>query len=305
MKVLICDKLDTDAIEAIKATGHDVTVQTGLTPDALKEVIPTFECAVIRSATKLKADILEHSRALKLIVRAGVGLDNVDLPAAKAKGITVHNTPNATSVTVAEHTFALMLSMARHICTANALTKSGVWEKKAFEGTELFGKTVGIIGFGRIGQEVAKRAKAFHMSVMIYNPGIDPQIAQALEVQQVNEIDELLAASDYVTLHLPHSPETHHMIDATALSKMKKTAYLVNCARGGIVDEAALTHAVTAGTIAGAAMDVFEKEPVDPTSPLLACDKILCMPHLGASTKEGQKRAGMEVVSIINDFCNA
>lgn len=305
MKVLICDKLDDQVVGELTQSGHDVTVKTGLPAEELAHFISPFEVAVVRSATKLTAPILERATHLKLIVRAGVGLDNIDLRAASAREIAVHNTPEATSITVAEHAFALMLSLARHIPQASTLLKKGKWEKKAFSGTELFRKKIGIIGFGRIGQEVGKRAKAFHMEVSIFDPGIDLELVSALEVKKDDDFEAFLSECDYVTLHIPHNDSTHYLINAASIQKMKKGAFLINCARGGIVDEAAVLQAVTDGHLAGAAFDVFEKEPLSPDSPLLQSDKIICLPHLGASTDEGQSRAGLEVVNIINTYAQS
>lgn len=299
MHILICDKLERPAVAALKKRGHTVIERPEMTPADLKTAIAEAEVVVVRGATKLTADIVAAAPKLKLIVRAGVGLDNVDVVAAKNRGITVRNTPEATSVTVAELTIGLMLALARHICAANISTKSGKWEKKQFSGTELFQRTIGIVGFGRIGQEVAKRAKAFHMQVLIHDPGIDWEIVNALEVEKA-ELPELLKEADFITLHVPLNEKTRHMIGEAELRQMKKSAYLINCARGGVVDEAAVAAAVREGVIAGAGFDVYDEEPCPAGSPLVSTPGILCVPHIGGSTAEGQARAGMEVVRIID-----
>jgi D-3-phosphoglycerate dehydrogenase len=225
----------------------------------------------------------------------------VDALAAQAKGITVHNTPTATTISVAEHAFALMLALSRHIPQANQSTKAGGWERKAYEGTELYKKTLGILGFGRIGQEVAKRAKAFHMRVIACDHHIDPELIDALEIE-CGTMDTLCAEAHYISLHLPLTDTTCNIINADTLSRMKKGVRIINTARGCLVNEPALAEAVKSGHVAGAAFDVYEKEPPQKDNPLFGLPQVICVPHLGASTVEGQLRAGSEVARIISEF---
>jgi D-3-phosphoglycerate dehydrogenase len=304
MKILICDGLDSAAVKQMEQDGHHVTLKKGITADELMQLILDAEVVVVRSATKITAQVLEHANKLKLVVRAGVGLDNVDAVAAQAKGVSVANTPAATSISVAEHAFALMLALARHIPQGDKTTKEGKWERKALEGTELYNKTLGILGFGRIGQEVAKRAKAFHMDVIVCDTVLDSEIVNALEVEAVT-LDELLKRSDYLSLHLPINDKTRNIINADRISTMKKGVRVINTARGGLIDEAALIKAIQSGQVAGAAFDVYEKEPPAKDLPLFSVPQIICVPHLGASTAEGQLRAGSEVARIIREFKNA
>lgn len=301
MKILICDGLDSAAVKLLEQDGHQVTLKKGITADELAQLIPDAEVVVVRSATKITAEVLEKAKNLKLVVRAGVGLDNVDAVAAQAKGISVTNTPNATSISVAEHAFALMLALARHIPQGNQSTKAGGWERKTLEGTELFNKTIGILGFGRIGQEVAKRAKAFHMNVIVCDTVLDSELVNALEVEAVTA-EELLKRCDYLSLHLPINDKTRNMINAERIATMKKGVRIINTARGGLIDTAALISAVQSGQVAGAAIDVYDKEPPTKDNPMFAMPQIICVPHLGASTVEGQLRAGAEVARIVREF---
>lgn len=301
MKILICDGLDSAAVKQMEQDGHQITLKKGITADELAQLLPDAEAVVVRSATKITAQVLEHAQNLKLVVRAGVGLDNVDAVAAQAKGVTVANTPAATSISVAEHAFALMLALARHVTIGDKTTKEGKWERKALEGTELYGKTIGILGFGRIGQEVAKRAKAFHMNVIVCDTVLDSEIVAALEVES-GSIDEVLKKSDYVSLHLPITDKTRNLINSDRIATMKKGVRIINTARGGLIDNDALVKAVQSGQIAGAAIDVYDKEPPAKDHPFFAFPQIICVPHLGASTVEGQLRAGAEVARIIREF---
>lgn len=301
MKILICDGLDSAAVTQLEQDGHQVTLKKGISPEELAQLIPNAEVVVVRSATKITAAVLENATQLKLVVRAGVGLDNVDAIAAQARGITVANTPNATSISVAEHAFALMLALARHIPQGNLSTKSGGWERKTLEGTELYNKTIGILGFGRIGQEVAKRAKAFHMHVIVCDTVMDSEIINALEVESVT-MDELLKRCDYLSLHLPINDKTRQLINSDRIKTMKKGVRIINTARGGLIDTLALVSAVQSGHVAGAAIDVYDKEPPAKDNPMFALPQIICVPHLGASTVEGQLRAGSEVARIVREF---
>lgn len=301
MKVLICDKLDDNSLNKIRSAGIDVTYKTGMTPDELIATLPGYDVMVIRSATKVKKDIIDAATNLKLVVRAGVGLDNVDVAHAKEKNVEVKNTPGVTTTSVAEHTIGLMIALARNIPQGCASIKDGRWDRKKYAGFELFGKTLGLIGMGRIGQETAKRAKAFGMNIIAYDPLIDPDIASKNDIELI-ELNEMLGKADYVSLHVPLTPETKHLINAETIAKMKKGARLINCARGGTVDEDALANAIKEGHIAGAAFDVFEKEPPEADNALLSLEQFICVPHLGASTAEGQARAGAEVANIVINF---
>lgn len=301
MKVLISDNLAEVAVQKMKEAGLEVASKPGMSPEELKAFVGEFDCLVVRSATKVTSDVIDAARNLKLIVRAGVGLDNVDVKAAGEKNIQVCNTPFATSITVAEHTFALLLALARKIPQAYQSLKSGEWNRKAFEGFELKDKTLAVIGLGRIGQEVAKRGKGFGMHVVANDRIADLEILEILEIEH-HPLLEVLAMADFVTLHLPLMEDTYHLFDANLISKMKKGSYLINASRGGVVDEEALADALESGHLGGAALDVFEKEPVDPDNRLLKMQNVIAVPHLGASTKAGQERAGTEAADIIINF---
>lgn len=301
MNVLICDGLDTEAVRLIESGGHTVTVRKGIPTEELLQLIPTQHAVVVRSATKVTRQIVECAGQLTLVIRAGVGLDNVDAEACEARKIRVMNTPAATTVSVAEHTFAMMLALARHIPQANASLHKGEWNRKTFEGTELFGKTLGIIGFGRIGQEVAKRAQAFRMHVLAHDQAIDMEVVEVLEIESTS-LESLLSASDYITVHLPLLPSTQNLLNAARIRQMKRGARIINTARGGLIDETALADAIREGQIAGAALDVFAKEPPGADHPLLQLPQVIAVPHLGGSTGEGQHRAGLEVARLILGF---
>jgi D-3-phosphoglycerate dehydrogenase len=296
-KILVCDPLNPEALEKLKANPlFEVTLKTGMDEAELIKTIPGFNAAVVRSATKLTKQVIDAASDLELIVRAGIGLDNIDTEAAREKGIDVANTPAATTISVAEHTFGLMLAAVRNHGPANLSLKAHKWEKKLFSGTELYGKTLGIIGMGRIGLEVARRALIFGMKVVGYD--IIP-IRTDIEVNQV-PLDELLTQADIISLHLPFTEKTKHMISDREFQNMKDGVIFVNASRGGIVDEAALLRALESGKIRAAAIDVFEKEPPDDFS-LIDHPKVIATPHIGAAAKEGQKRAGMEVAEILEE----
>jgi len=295
IKVLIADSLDKEAVERLKAVpGFEVTVKTGLDEAGLVKTIPGFNAVVIRSATKITRPVIEAGTDLRIIVRAGIGLDNVDSAAAKEKKIAVANTPAATSITVAEHTFGLMLGAVRNHGRAVVSMKQHKWEKKALGGTELYGKTLGIIGCGRIGIEVARRAIAFGMKVLAYD--VIP-IKTDLAVTQV-PMDELLAKSDLITLHIPKQPQP--VVGAAEILKMKDGVIIINVARGGVVDEKALLDGLNSGKVRAAALDVFAKEPPEDFT-LIDHPNVTPIPHLGAAAKEGQQRAGLEVVKILKE----
>ncbi len=294
-KILLADSLDKEALDKLKAMPQfEVTLKTGMDEAELVRTIPGFQAVVVRSATKITRKVIEAATDLKLIVRAGIGLDNIDCQAAKEKGIEVANTPAATSISVAEHTFGLMLAAVRQHGRANLSMKEHKWEKKALSGTELFGKTLGLIGLGRIGREVARRALAFGMKVIAYD--IIP-VDTDLDIRQVS-LDELLANADIISLHLPLTKDSHHMIGRAEFERMKNGVVLINAARGGIVDEAALLEALNSGKVRAAALDVFEKEPPTDFS-LIDHPNVIATPHIGAAAEEGQKRAGLEVVKIL------
>jgi D-3-phosphoglycerate dehydrogenase len=296
-KLLICDALDADALAELEAVqDFEVTLKTGMDENALIETIPGFHAAVVRGATKITKNVIGAADALEIIVRAGIGLDNVDVAAARDKGIQVNNTPSATTITVAEHTFGLMLAAVRNHGPANLSMKAHKWEKKKFKGTELFGKTLGIIGSGRIGLAVAERALAFGMKVVAFDiVGIDTE----LDVRQV-PLDELLEQADIFSLHLPLNPSTKHMISDAQFDKMKDGVVIVNAARGGVVDEEAMLKALESGKVRAAAIDVYEVEPATNFA-LIDHPNVMAMPHIGAAAGEGQKRAGLEVARILKD----
>jgi D-3-phosphoglycerate dehydrogenase len=294
-KILIADGMDKAALEELRAVpGFEVTVAKGMSEADLIATVPGYRAVVVRSASKITRPVIEAGKDLKVLVRAGIGLDNIDSAAAKEKGIFVTNTPAATSVTVAEHTFGLMLGAVRNHWKAILTMKAHQWEKKALEGTELFGKTLGIIGFGRIGQEVAKRAIAFGMKVVAYD--VLP-IKTDLPVKLV-PLEELLPVADVITLHVPKQAKP--ILGEAEFRKMKDGVIIVNVARGGVVDEKALLGALTSGKVRAAALDVYDKEPPEDFS-LVDHPNVIPIPHLGAAAVEGQQRAGREAVRILKE----
>jgi D-3-phosphoglycerate dehydrogenase len=304
MKVLVADELSPRGIETLrKAAGLTVDVKLGLKGPELKAILPDYQALAVRSATKVTADVLEAARGLKVIGRAGVGVDNIDVEAASKKSIIVMNTPGGNSMAVAELTMAMLLALPRQLVQAVASTKAGKWEKKRFaQGHELFQKTVGILGLGNIGSLVAQRCLAFGMTVLVYDPHPSEAARKlGLSVQFVS-LEELVRRADFLTIHVPANEKTHNLVGASLFAQMKKGAYLVNCARGGIVDEAALAVALKDGTLAGAAMDVFSTEPVAADHPLLALDNFLATPHLGASTEEGQLACANQLAEQLVEF---
>ncbi len=298
MKVLVSDNIAEAGVRLFEETpGIDVDVKTGLGHEELKDIIGEYDALVIRSATKVTAEIIAAAKKLKVIGRAGIGLDNVDIPAATQKGIVVMNTPGGNAVTTAEHAIAMMMALSRNIPQATASLKSGKWEKKRFQGRELYNKTLGIIGFGQIGKIVADRAKGLKMRVIVYDPYIKPDVIEKLDIEPV-PFEELLARSDYITIHTPRTKETMNMINKKTLSMMKKGAMLINCARGGIVNEDDLYEALASGHLAGAALDVFSKEPPGQI-PLMELTNFICTPHLGASTIEAQEKVAVDIANQI------
>lgn len=300
-KILVSDKLAEEGIEILKKVpGFEVDVKVGLKPEELSSVIADYEAIVIRSQTKLTKDVLANAKMLKVIGRAGVGLDNVDLDEATKRGIIVMNAPSGNTLSTCEQTFALMLALARNIPKAEVSLRQGKWERSKFKGVELYGKTLGVIGLGRIGRAVTKRALAFGMRVISFDPFISTDVAKRIETELV-DLDTLLKNSDYITIHTPLTEETKNLISSREFSLMKPQAKVINCARGGIVDEQALYRALVDKKISGAALDVYEKEPPNSDNPLLSLDSVVVSPHLGASTQEAQVNVAVEIAECIRD----
>lgn len=300
MKVLACDRVDAAAVAMIRAAGHEVAEANALKGAELADALRGVSGLVVRGATKVTADVLRACPDLRVVVRAGSGLDNVDRVAAEERGVRVFNTPNSNSVSVAELVFGLLLALERHIVPAASALRGGVWEKSKFQGRELSGRTLGILGFGRIGREVATRARAFDMTVISHDPRHGTTSEGFGWVREVQR-DDVFRGADVITLHLPLLESTRDSIGARELGLMKPDAVLVNCARGGVVNENALHAALVAGTIRAAASDVFAAEPPPAGHPLLALPNFLPLPHLGASTAEAQRRAGTDAAQIVID----
>ena len=300
MKVLISDNISQKCIDILKDAGLAVDIKVGMKPEELRASIGEYHGLVIRSATKVTSEIIDAARNLKVIGRAGSGLDNVDKVAATKKGIVVMNTPGGNTITTAEHTIAHIVSLARLIPQATISMKTGKWEKKKFMGVELFNKTLGVIGIGNIGSQVAKRMQAFGMNVIAYDPFLSEDTANTMGVEKV-DIKELFKRSDFITLHTPLTPETKYLINKKSIRIMKDGVRIINCARGGIINETDLYDAIVSGKVAGAALDVFEKEPPE-NNPLLSLDNFICTPHLGASTKEAQENVAVAVAEQIVDY---
>jgi D-3-phosphoglycerate dehydrogenase len=301
MKVLVSDNLADSGVEKLRSVpGLEIDVNTGLTPAELTQVIGGYDALVIRSATKATADVIAAGKNLKVIARAGIGLDNVDIEAASKRGIVVMNTPDGNVITTAEHAIAMMLAMTRNIPQAASTMKVGQWEKKRFTGREIYNKVLGIIGIGRIGRIVADRAKGLRMNVIAYDPYISTEALEKLGIRGVS-IDDLFARSDYITVHTPMTRETRNIINAAAFKKMKKGVFIINCARGGIVNEQDLYDAIQSGIVAGVALDVFMQEPPK-DNPLLALEQVIATPHLGASTDEAQENVAIAVAEQVIDF---
>ncbi len=296
MKILICDKTEQEYIEQMRAAGLTVDVRDDITPEELPNVLPAYDGMVVRSRTKVRPPLIDLCPNLQVIVRGGAGLDTIDHEYARSRGITVMNTPLANGLSVAELAFGYMFMLARNLYKATATMKAEKWDKKSFTGDEIGGKTLGIIGYGNIGHAVAVRAIALGMKVLAYDPFVTSQNGAKLVT-----LDELLAESDYITLHLPKTKESANMIGAEQFAKMKNGVRIINCARGGIVNEEALYEALTSGKVAGAALDVFDEEP--PTDwKLLKLDNVIASPHIGAGTREAQARVGAEVAEKLINF---
>ncbi len=299
-KVLVADPISQRGVdELVSHPRLEVLVKTGLKEDEIVALIPDFSGLVVRSQTKVTARVLEAGSNLKAVGRAGVGVDNVDVEAATRLGVVVMNTPGGNTISTAEHAFSLLVSTARRIPQATASVRSGKWERKKFEGVELYGKALGILGMGRIGSELARRAIAFGMRVLAYDPYLSISRARALQVELFEQLDDLLPQADFLSLHMPLTEETQHMLNPKNFPLLKPEARIINCARGGLIDETALLHALDNGTIAGAALDVYEVEPPNPQNPLLQNENLVLTPHLGASTAEAQESVGIEIAEAI------
>ncbi len=300
IKILVSDKLSPKGVEVLRESGFHVDVKTGLSTEEQMTIISEYDGIVIRSATKITREMLSSAEKLKVIGRAGSGLDNVDIPEATKRGIVVMNTPGGNTITTAEHTISMMLSLARHIPQATKSMKDGKWEKSRFMGTEICNHTLGIIGIGNIGTIVADRAKALGMQIIAHDPFISAEKAKKTGLELVS-LDEMYSRADFITVHTPVTKETRNIINSESISKMKDGVFIINCARGGIVNEQDLAQAIKNGKVAGAALDVYEKEPPEDTT-LIELDQVVCTPHLGASTIEAQEKVAVAVARQIVDY---
>ena len=298
MKVLVCDPISSCACDSMRNAGLQVDVMDTITPEKLLEVIPTYHAIVVRSRTKVKKPVLDAGSNLQVVVRGGVGVDNIDVGYADKKGVRVLNTPAASTESVAELALAYVFALARPIVQASESIKAGKWEKSKFHGTEIQGKTLGIIGVGRIGSVVAQRAAALGMIVL----GYDACAVGAVPFMMLTSLDELLARADYITIHIPLTPESHHMINVESIAAMKNGVRIIDCARGGVIDEDALYEAIVAGKVAGAALDVFETEPLPADYKLVQLPQVICSPHMGAMTAEATERIGDEVAELLKKY---
>jgi D-3-phosphoglycerate dehydrogenase len=301
-RVLLTDPLGPEGLARLREQPDlEIDARPGLSPAALNEAVRGFHALIIRSGTRVTADVIQHAEALRVIGRAGIGVDNVDVDAATKKGIVVMNTPGGSNVTTAEHAITMMLALARNVPQAAAAVRAGRWERERWTGTEVCNKVLGIIGLGNIGTIVAERALGLRMKVIAFDPFVTPEVAARLRVELVS-LDELYTRSDFITIHTPLTPETRGLVNARTIGRMKRGVRIVNCARGGIVDEQALAAAIRDGRVAGAALDVLEKEPPAPGHPLLQLDQVICTPHLGASTGEAQVNVAVAIAQQVADF---
>ncbi len=300
MKILVCDALGKSGMDVLRKDKEvQVDERPGLKPDELKKIVGQYDGLVIRSGTHVSADIIAYAKKLRVIGRAGVGVDNVDLEAATQRGIIVMNTPGGNTISTAEHTFSMLMALARNIPQAYASVSGGEWKRQQFLGTELSRKVIGVIGFGRIGREVGKRAAAFGMRVLAFDPFLSAEMVQEFPVE-FSDLNKLLKIADFITVHTPLVPETKHILNEKTLALCKKGVRVINCARGGIIDETALYNAIQSGIVAGAALDVFEKEPPG-DNPLLKLPQVICTPHLGAATHEAQDSVAVDVAYQVLD----
>ena len=300
-KIFVADDVSESGLGPLRGSGFIVEKRPGLSPAELLEAVKDSEGLIVRSETKVTPEILDAANNLRVIGRAGVGVDNIDVAAATIRGVVVMNAPDGNTITTAEHTIALLISLARSIPQASSSLKAGRWDRKKFIGVELQGKTLGIVGLGRIGRVVASRARAMGMQIVAYDPFVAPDHARDLEIELAS-LDDVYARADFLTIHTPLTPETRSLVGREALAKMKKGAHIINCARGGLIDEQALYDAITDGSIAGAALDVFAEEPPPAGHQLLQLDQVIATPHLGASTREAQEGVAFTVAEQMRDF---
>ncbi|MFL6543377.1 MAG: phosphoglycerate dehydrogenase [Chthoniobacterales bacterium] len=299
-RILVADPISPRGVEELsRDDALGVEVRTGLTEAELIERIGEFSAVVVRSETKITAPVIEAGSQLRVIGRAGVGVDNVDVDAATRRGVIVMNAPGGNTISTAEHAFSLLLCVARKIPQADAIVRSGKWDRKHLQGVELHNKTLGIVGMGRIGTELSRRALAFGMRVLAFDPYLAASRARALQVELLEDLEEVIKAADFITLHTPLTPETRHLLNAQRLARTKRGVRVINCARGGLIDETALIDALRSGQVAAAALDVFEQEPLAPDSPLRETPNLILTPHLGASTAEAQESVGIEIAQAI------
>jgi len=301
-RILIADKLDEVAVQVLAEAGFAVDRKPGLSEDALVETVPPYDAILVRSAVRIASRVIEAARNLKVVGRAGVGVDNIDVPAATARGVLVMNVPGGNSIAAAEHAIALMFAMARMVPQAMASLRGGAWERSRFVGCELTQKTLGVVGFGAVGRIVADRALGLRMQVVGYDPQVPAFVMEGFGVRAARDLEALLRESDFVSLHLPLNSATRNLFNRDAIRAMKRGAMLVNCARGGIVDEQSLLEALNDGHLAGAAIDVWSKEPPPADHPLLHHPNVIATPHLGASTREAQVRVAVAIANQVRDF---
>ena len=301
IKILVADDVSDTGLQPLRDAGFVVAKRAGLGAAELRDALSGCAGLVVRSETRVTADLMDHATALRVVGRAGVGVDNIDVPAATERGIVVMNAPDGNTITTAEHTIALLIALARRVPQANSSLKSGHWDRKSFIGVELQGKTLGVVGMGRIGRTVSARARAFGMKIVAFDPFIAPEQARDLEIE-LTPLDELFAGADFITVHTPLTAETRGVIGRDAFARMKQGVRIINCARGGLVDESALHDAIKSGKVAGAALDVFVQEPPPPGHPLLLLDEVIATPHLGASTAEAQEGVAFTVAEQMRDY---
>jgi D-3-phosphoglycerate dehydrogenase / 2-oxoglutarate reductase len=301
IRIFVADDVSESGLQPLRAAGFIVEKRIGLSVDELCAALADCDGLIVRSETKVTSSLMDRVPGLRVVGRAGVGVDNIDVPAATGRGIVVMNAPDGNTITTAEHTIALLVALARNVPQANSSLKAGKWERKHFIGVELQGKTLGIVGLGRIGRGVATRARGLGMNIVAFDPFVAPEQARDLEIEAV-PLDEVFARADFLTVHTPLTVETRGIVGAEAFAKMKKGVRIVNCARGGLVDEQALLDAITSGVVAGAALDVFEKEPPPADHPLLALEQVIVTPHLGASTTEAQEGVAFTVAEQMRDY---